>query len=99
MLEYLTALYQNDYPPAYGLLSPDSRARLALEEFVEAARVGQIEYQVHRATVERLDERRALVTIPQVEDPAEHGFGMLEQDGRWWVILHGGGPFAPEWKP
>ena len=99
VLTYLKALDAGDIKQAYRLLSTASQAKMTLPAFTTAVQAGKTDYSQDKVRVDLIDASHVLVTVQLFEDPAEHGFRLVQSYGEWRIEMLGGTPFAPAGQP
>lgn len=93
---YLEALYRGDCEAAYAYLSSGSRQAHPFEEFRARCETGEAtNFDLAAAEAGAVQNGRATVTVPLVEDPAEAGFTTVKEEGSWRVVFVGGAPWFP----
>jgi hypothetical protein len=97
VIDYLQALYKNDFTRAYDLLSEASRQAHPLEEFGKASRQAQVVYDLERAWTEKVVADRGEVIVPfsQGEEPGGKAFSLVKEKGSWKIVYNVGTPFSP----
>jgi hypothetical protein len=96
VVAYLEALYRKDFRAAYEHLSAGSQEAHPYDEFLKLCEKGEAtNFDLAAAEELRGEDGRVVVTVPLVEDPAEAGFTMVNEDGRWKVVFTTGVPWFP----
>ena len=96
VVAYLEALYRKDFRAAYEHLSSGSREAHPYDEFLKLCEKGEAtNFDLAAAEEGPVEEGRVVVTVPLVEDPAEAGFTMVNEEGRWKVVFTTGVPWFP----
>jgi hypothetical protein len=94
--QYLLALEGKEYADAYQHLTSESQSQHSLEAFRKAATPGGPVYDLDQVQVEEAaEEGQARVSVRYFEDPAEHGFLLKQEGGRWRIVFTAGSPATP----
>lgn len=97
VIDYLRALYDQNYSRAYDLLSAASQQRHPKAAFTKEVTEGQVVYDLGQVEVEGRGPGRAevIVALEQEEEPARKAFSTVKEAGRWKVVYLSGKPFFP----
>lgn len=96
VIAYLEAIYRKDFAAAYEHLSARSREEHPYDDFLRLCEKGEAtSFDLAAAEAGPVENGRAMVRVPMVEDPAEWGFPTVEEDDGWRVVFIGGAPWFP----
>jgi hypothetical protein len=97
VLDYLRAIYAEDYKTAYDLLSTESRRRHSQEVFAKAAKEAWVLYDLEEAQVESRGENAAevVVSLQQEEEPGTKAFSVVREKQQWRIVYYEGKPLFP----
>lgn len=90
--QYILALKKKDYKIAYSYLTPDSKERFSLTDFVS----------INENSMTIMDENKTWIYYEEIrvgiqiyEDPGWWGYVLVKNKGRWRISMYGGIPSYP----
>ncbi|NIM04356.1 MAG: hypothetical protein GTO55_00845 [Armatimonadetes bacterium] len=97
VIDYVRAIYAEDYQTAYALLSAESKRRHSEEAFAREAKAAFVLYDLEEARAESRGEDAAevVMALQQEEEPGAKAFSVVKEDGEWKIVYYEGKPLFP----
>lgn len=90
--QYILALKKKDYKIAYSYLTPESKEKFSLADFVSMNEKLMTVMDENKTWVYYEEVR---VGMPLYEDPAWHGYVLIKNKGKWKIVMKSGIPSFP----